>query len=111
MKEIKAIIQPFMLQAVCDALLEIEELPGLTVSPVLGIGRARAIDHPNESSEHAVDKRTKIEVVVPDELIGRVADAIATSARTGKPGDGKLFILDVSAAQNIRSGKRGQEAR
>lgn len=110
MKEIKAIIQPFMLQAVCDALLEIEELPGLTVSEVLGFGRARDIDHPNESSEHTFDRKTKIEVVVPDELVCRVVDAIATSAHTGKPGDGKIFILEVSAALKIRSGERGQAA-
>ena len=112
MKEIKAIIQPFMLGRVCDALEQIEGLPGLTVSQVLGWGKARAAD-----AEHTVQeagctfvKKTKIEIVVPDALTARVVDAIANAARTGNLGDGKVFVYDVGEVMRIRTGEYGESA-
>ena len=112
MKEIKAIIQPFMLQDVCDALSEIKELPGLTVSHVLGFGRTRDTEAPDtdESREHSFDKKTKLEIVVGDDLAALVLEVIARSARTGKAGDGKIFVLDVSDVVMIRTGDHGPGA-
>ncbi len=112
MKEIKAIIQPFKLQAVCDALAAIEGLPGLTVSQVLGWGKTRARDvtQPVKQNGHAFAKKTKVELVVADELAGRVVDAIVRAARTGRAGDGKVFVYEVQEVVRIRTGERGHDA-
>lgn len=112
MKEIKAIIQPFMLEDVCDALARIPGLPGLTLSEVSGFGRTRGVGPGAEPAEvaYAYAKKTKLEVVVPDDQVAAVIEAIARAARTGKPGDGKIFVLDVVDAVRIRTGERGEEA-
>ncbi|NNF86955.1 MAG: P-II family nitrogen regulator [Acidimicrobiia bacterium] len=112
MKEIKAIIQPFMLERVLHALAAIRELPGVTVSPVTGWGRARgegASDAVHEG-EHRLAKKTKLEIVVSDALALQVAEAISESARTGNVGDGKIFLYDVQDAIKIRTGGRSEEA-
>ena len=112
MKEIKAIIQPFMLQYVCDALEAIEGLPGVTISQVAGFGKTRGLDAPEVHAEAGRDfaKKTKVEVVVPDALADRVVEAITRAAHTGKPGDGKVFLIDVAGAVRIRTGERGEDA-
>ncbi|MBU4405169.1 MAG: P-II family nitrogen regulator [Candidatus Aminicenantes bacterium] len=112
MKEIKAIIQPYMLDNVCDALVQIEGLPGLTVSQVLGFGKTRAVDAENAVMENgrAFAKKTKIEVVVPDDMAVSVVDAITRAAHTGKPGDGKIFVCQIAEVVRIRTGERGEKA-
>ena len=112
MREIKAIIQPFMLQHVLDALATIEGLPGVTVSEVLGWGKSRAanVQHPVRESGHAFARKCKVESVVPDILIDQVVEAVVRAARTGKPGDGKVFVHELDDAVKIRSGERGEAA-
>lgn len=112
MKEIKAIIQPFMLESVLDALREYGELPGLTVSEVLGWGRSRVAgtnDGPHEGG-HAFAKRTKLEIVLTDETADSVIELITRATRTGRPGDGKVFIFNVKDVVKIRTGVRGVDA-
>ncbi len=112
MKEIKAIIQPFVLERVCDALREIEGLPGVTVSQVLGWGKSRAVGARDTVQEGGVAfaRKTKLELVVPAALAARVVTAIESAARTGNPGDGKIFVYDVEEVVRIRTGERGTEA-
>jgi len=112
LKEIKAIIQPFMLSKVIDALKELEELPGATVSEVTGFGRGRAkqaaVKVIQESIEYA--RKAKIEIVIPDHLVDAVVQIIQTYAHTGSPGDGKIFISTVDDLVRIRTGERGNKA-
>ena len=112
MKEIKAIIQRFMLGDVCDALEQIEGLPGLTVSEVLGYGKSRAagVEDPHEEQGRSFAKKTKLEIVVTDEMASVVVDAIARAAHTGKPGDGKVFVSEVQEVVKIRTRERGPSA-
>jgi nitrogen regulatory protein P-II 1 len=112
MKEIKAIIQPFMLNDVCDALGEIEGLPGLTVSRVLGFGKTRTVGAEMGAHEdgRAFAQKTKLEVVVADDMVPAIVAAIARVARTGKPGDGKIFVYEVAEVLQIRTGERGEDA-
>ena len=112
MKEIKAIIQPFMLAKVCDALRQIPDLPGITVSQVMGWGKARGA-HAADTVEEAgctFARKTKVEVVVPNPLADQVIQAIARSAHTGNVGDGKVFVHELSEVVKIRTGERGEEA-
>lgn len=112
MKEIKAIIQQFMLTKVVEALTEIEGLPGVTVSEVRGFGRARAVGSPNTVVDGSVEyvKKSKLEVVVPDTLAEEVIRTIQAHAHTGNPGDGKIFIYRVDDVVRIRNGERGDSA-
>jgi nitrogen regulatory protein P-II 1 len=112
MKEIKAIIQPFMLENVLDVLREHSEFPGVTVSEVNGWGKSRAGNAKSVVREggHAVAKKTKLAIVVSDQLVESVVDLIARTARTGRPGDGKIFIYNVEEVVKIRTGVRGVEA-
>jgi len=112
MKEIKAIIQPFMLERVCAALREIEGLPGVTVSQVMGWGKARAVGARDTVHEGGVAfaRKTKVELVVPADLAPRVVAAIEGAAHSGNPGDGKIFVYDVEEVVKIRTGERGKEA-
>jgi nitrogen regulatory protein P-II 1 len=111
-KEIKAIIQPFMLEHVCAALESIDGLPGITVSQVIGYGKQRATNAKRKVKEagRSFVKKTKVEVVVNDALAPVVVEAIAAAARTGKPGDGKVFVYEVADVVKIRTGERGQQA-
>lgn len=107
MKEIKAIIQPFMLEKVLHALDGLPDLPGVTVSQVLGWGKERAaaaVDSVQEAG-HAFARKTKLEIVVPDGQAERVVLAIAGAARTGRPGDGKIFVSDLTEVIKIRTGE------
>jgi len=112
LKEIKAIIQPFMLSKVINALKELEGLPGLTVSEVKGFGKSQAEDAEHKIVEDFVGyvKKAKLEIVVPDHLVGAVAEIIQTHAHTGNPGDGKIFISTVDDVIKIRTGERGEGA-
>ena len=111
MKEIKAIIQPFLLEKVLHALDGLVGLPGLTVSQVLGWGRERAatVADPVREAGHAFARKTKLEIVVGDELAPHVVEAIAESARTGRAGDGKIFVLEVKEVVKIRTGESSRE--
>lgn len=112
MKEIKAIIQPFLLSRVVEALKEIEGLPGITVSDVRGFGRAQAVGVSNAVVDGAVEyvKKSKLEVVVTDDLAEKVIETIRHYAHTGSPGDGKIFVSDVEDVVRIRTGEKGKEA-
>lgn len=113
MKEIKAFVQPFMLQHVCEALDAIPDLPGMTISTVSGWGRTRAKGAKGKAVEHAGHRfveKTKLEIVVDDAMAQKVVDVIVAASRTGNIGDGKIFICDVSAAVRIRTGERGESA-
>ena len=104
MKEIKAIVQPFMLQHVLNALHEIHRelgsLPAVTVSEVQGISV--------ESGLYEPVKKTKLEIMVPDELAERVLTAIQTHAHTGKAGEGRVFVIPIEATVKIRTGERDE---
>ena len=100
MKEIKAIIQPFMLHHVLGALREIEGLPAVTVSEVQGIDVERGVLDPVT--------KTKLEIMVSDELAGQVLTAIQTHAHTGKSGDGRIFVIPIEATVKIRTGQRSE---
>ena len=111
MKLIKAIIKPSKLDEVKDALTEIG-VEGMTVSEVKGFGRQKGHTEIYRGSEYTVDflPKVKLEVAVGDEVVDKVIDAIVTSAKTGKIGDGKVFVLPIEQAVRIRTGEKGDEA-
>lgn len=107
MKEIKAIIQPHMADKVIDGLREIMEMPGLVVSTVNAFGGA----HGEARSAQVVDEpMTKIEVVVPDAFAETVIETIVRTVRTGRSGDGKIFVHEIVDVIKIRNGDRGEAA-
>jgi nitrogen regulatory protein P-II 1 len=112
MKEIKAIIQPFMLSRVINALKEIGGLPGVTVSEVKGFGKSRAANAQDTVVEDSIEyaRKTKLEIVVPDSLLDQVVNAIRAKAHTGRPGDGKIFVSTVDEIVKIRTGEKGSQA-
>jgi nitrogen regulatory protein P-II 1 len=111
MKKIEAIIRPFKLDDVKDALAQIG-IEGLTAIEVKGFGRQRGHSELYKGAEYVVDflPKVKIEVVVQDEVVSKVIDAIERSARSGKIGDGKIFVMPVDEAVRIRTGERGVDA-
>jgi nitrogen regulatory protein P-II 1 len=111
MKKIEAIVKPFKLDDVKDALNEIG-IHGLTAIEVKGYGRQRGHTELYKGAEYVVDflPKVKIEVVVDDELVAKVVEAIERSAKSGKIGDGKIFVLPVDEAVRIRTGERGLDA-
>ena len=111
MKKIEAVIKPFKLEEVKDALTEIG-IQGLTVSEVKGFGRQKGHTELYRGAEYVVDfiPKIKIEVVVPDDIAEKVVEAIVNAARTGRIGDGKVFIIPVEDAIRIRTGERGENA-
>ncbi len=111
MKKIDAIIKPFKLEAVKEALTQVG-VEGMTVSEVKGFGRQKGHTEIYRGAEYTVDfvPKVKIEVVVEDDLAGQVEHAIVMAARTGKIGDGKVFTYDCEGAVRIRTGERGPEA-
>jgi len=110
MKKIEAIIKPFRLDEVKEALQEIG-IQGLTVIEAKGFGRQRGHSEMYRGAEYVVDflPKVKIEVVLPDELAGRAVEAISDTARSGKFGDGKIFVSAVERAHRIRTGEEGDE--
>jgi nitrogen regulatory protein P-II 1 len=107
MKEIKAIVQRFMVDKVIDGLHEVLHLPGITLSMVHGFSRADRSAKPFDPDEA---KMAKIELVVPDALAERVVETITRTAHTGNSGDGKIFVFEVSDVIKIRTGERGEAA-
>jgi len=105
MKEIKAIIQPFVLDKVIDALEVIPGLPGITISDVRGFGKAGDGNDPVRDV-----KKVKLEIMVPESMAKEVVDRIAKAAHTGNPGDGKIFVIDIEDVVKIRTGERGRDA-
>lgn len=111
MKKIEAIIQPFKLEAVKEILAELG-IQGMTVSEVKGFGRQRGRSEIYRGREFTVDflPKVKIEIVVADRDVDRVVKTISSAARTGKIGDGKIFILPAEDAVRIRTEERGEDA-
>jgi nitrogen regulatory protein P-II 2 len=111
MKLIKAIIKPFKLDDVREALSEIGVM-GITVSEVKGFGRQKGHTELYRGAEYVVDflPKVKVETVVEDAIVDKVIEAISNAANTGKIGDGKIFVLNVEQAVRIRTGESGNEA-
>jgi nitrogen regulatory protein P-II 1 len=111
MKKIEAIIKPFKLEEVKDALAEIG-VEGMTVSEVKGFGRQKGKTEIYRGSEYVVDflPKIKIELVVADDKAADATETIIKAARTGKIGDGKIFIIDVQEAVRIRTAERAEAA-
>ena len=111
MKKIEAIIKPFKLDEVKEALQEIG-LQGITVIEAKGFGRQKGHTELYRGAEYVVDflPKVKIEVVVADGIVDNIIETITRSARTGKIGDGKIFVVAVDQAVRIRTGETGEEA-
>lgn len=111
MKKIEAVVKPFKSETVREALIEIG-VEGMTLSEVKGFGRQKGHSEIYRGSEYTVDflPKVKFEVVIADDRAQRAVDAILKSAKTGKIGDGKIFITAVEEAVRIRTGERGMEA-
>jgi nitrogen regulatory protein P-II 1 len=111
MKLIEAIIKPFKLDEVKDALNEIG-IEGITVSEVKGFGRQKGHTELYRGAEYVVDfiPKVKLEIAVADELVAKVIETIENTAKTGRIGDGKIFVLPLDEAIRIRTGEKGSEA-
>jgi len=111
MKKIEAIIQPYKIDEVKAALMAIG-IDGMTIGEVRGHGRQKGHREVYRGQEYNVDllPKVKVEMVVPDSRSDEVIQALSTAARTGKIGDGKIFIYDVAEAIRIRNGDRGETA-
>jgi len=111
MKKIEAIIRPFKLDEVKEALLE-EGIKGLTISEVRGYGRQKGHKEVYRGSEYQIEfvPKIKIEVVVENNLAEKVIDAILRTAKTGQVGDGKIFVSDIKDVIRIRTDESGKEA-
>ena len=110
-KKIEAIIKPFKLDEVKEAVSQ-AGVQGMTVTEVKGFGRTGGKKEVYRGSAYVVDfvPKVKIEIVVPDELVAEVLTAIETAAKTGRIGDGKIFVTNVEDAVRIRTGERGNDA-
>ncbi len=111
MKKIEAVIKPFKLDEVKEALHDVG-VSGITVMEAKGFGRQKGHTELYRGAEYVVDflPKVKLEVVVEDGLAERVVEAIATAARTGRIGDGKIFVSSIEEVVRIRTGERGSDA-
>ena len=111
MKLIEAIIKPFKLEEVKDALVEIG-VQGITVTEVKGFGRQKGHKETYRSLEYTTDflPKVKIELYVRDDMASRVIETIARVAKTGNVGDGKIFVMDLDSVMRIRTGETGESA-
>jgi len=111
MKLIEAVIKPFKLDEVKDALNDIG-IEGITVSEVKGFGRQKGHSELYRGAEYVVDfiPKIKLEIAIADDLVAKVVETIEASARTGRIGDGKIFILPLDDAVRIRTGEKGNDA-
>jgi len=111
MKLIEAIIKPFKLDEVKDALNEIG-IEGITVSEVKGFGRQKGHTELYRGAEYVVDfiPKIKMEIAVSDDLVAKVVETIQNTAKTGRIGDGKIFVIPIEEAVRIRTGERGSDA-
>jgi nitrogen regulatory protein P-II 1 len=111
MKKVEAIIKPFKLDEVREALSEIG-VTGLTVTEVKGFGRQKGHTELYRGAEYVVDflPKVKVEVIIADNLVERAIEAVVKAARTGKIGDGKIFVTSVEQVVRIRTGESGEAA-
>ena len=111
MKKIEAIIKPFKLEEVKDAL-DALEIHGMTVTEVKGFGRQKGHTEIYRGSEYSVEflPKVKIEIVLPDNQVDQAVEAIIKTAKTGKIGDGKVFVWPITEAHRIRTGERDDNA-
>ena len=111
MKKIEAVVKPFKLDEVREALSELG-VTGLTVTEVKGFGRQKGHTELYRGAEYVVDflPKVKLEVVVADALAERVVEAISAAAQTGRIGDGKIFVIPIESAVRIRTGERDEDA-
>ena len=111
MKKLEAIIKPFKLDEVKSRLRELG-VSGMTVAEVKGFGRTGGKTEVYRGSAYVVDfvPKTRVEVVVKDSLVASVVEAITSASRTGKIGDGKIFVTPIEEAVRIRTGERGEDA-
>lgn len=111
MKKIEAIIKPFKLDEVKEALQD-AGIQGITVIEAKGFGRQKGHTELYRGAEYIVDflPKVKVEVVIPDDLVEQAVEAIQSAARTGRIGDGKIFVSTIDEAIRIRTGETGQEA-
>ena len=111
MKKVEAIIKPFKLDDVKEALHDLG-IKGLTVTETKGFGRQKGHTELYRGAEYVVDflPKVKIEVVLPDEMVERATDAIRKAAQTGRIGDGKIFVSNIEGAIRIRTGETGVDA-
>ena len=111
MKKIEAIIKPFKLDEVKEALQDVG-VQGLSVTEVKGFGRQKGHTELYRGAEYVVDflPKVKIEIVLSDDMVERAIDAIKSAAHTGRIGDGKLFVSNIEEALRIRTGETGEEA-
>jgi nitrogen regulatory protein P-II 1 len=111
MKLIEAIIKPFKLDEVKDALNEIG-IEGITVSEVKGFGRQKGHTELYRGAEYVVDfiPKIKMEIAVSDDLVAKVVETIQNTAKTGRIGDGKIFVIPIEEAIRIRTGEKGSDA-
>lgn len=111
MKKIEAIIKPFKLDEVKEALQDIG-LQGITVTEAKGFGRQKGQTELYRGAEYVVDflPKVKVEIILGDDMVGKAIDAILASAKTGRIGDGKIFVSSVEEAVRIRTGETGQDA-
>jgi nitrogen regulatory protein P-II 2 len=111
MKLITAVVKPFRLDDVRNALAEVG-VQGMTVTEVKGFGRQRGHTELYRGAEYVVDflPKVKVEVAVTDELVDRVIEAISAAAKTGKVGDGKIFVTELEQVYRIRTGETGDQA-
>ncbi len=111
MKLVEAVIKPFKLDEVKDALNDIG-IEGITVSEVKGYGRQKGHTELYRGAEYVVDfiPKIKLEIVIADELVAKVIETIETAAKTGRIGDGKIFVIPLEEAVRIRTGERGNDA-
>jgi len=111
MKKIEAIIKPFKLDEVKNSLAEVG-VQGITISEVKGFGRQKGHTELYRGAEYTIDflPKVKIEIIVPDDKYESVVEIIQSAARTGRIGDGKIFVLPCEEVIRIRTGERGEEA-
>ena len=111
MKKIEAIIKPFKLEEVKNALTKIG-VQGMTVTEVKGFGRQKGHTESYRGTEYAIDflPKSKIEIIITDDLVTPVIETIERAAKTGKIGDGKIFLSQVEEIIRIRTGERGKDA-
>ena len=111
MKKVEAIIKPFKLDDVRQALSDIG-ITGMTATEVKGFGRQKGHTELYRGAEYVIDflPKVKIEIVIGDELVDQAIEAVTNAARTGKIGDGKIFVSDVQRVIRIRTGEEGEDA-
>jgi nitrogen regulatory protein P-II 1 len=111
LKKVEAIIKPFKLDEVKDALNEIG-IQGITVSEIKGFGRQKGHTELYRGAEYVVDfiPKIKMEIIVSDDIVSKVVETIEQAAKTGRIGDGKIFVTPVEEVVRIRTGERGEDA-